>query len=130
MNEGVKILVERIETHPEEFDGLALSMDSGIGERLYTSKWGGVFARYWMVLTKEEQELIKAKMTEANRHNFTTAVIQTIMVKDKLVDAPTAVEGSILKTVGYPTPISAVNPINLTTQGRSITNTSAVWEKP
>lgn len=78
--EGVKIMLERMKTNPEEFDGLI--SDSGqFSERLYTSRWGGIMARYWTVMTDAEKQAVEAGLYEANRHNFTAAVMDTLFNK-------------------------------------------------
>lgn len=78
--EGVKIMLERMKTNPEEFDGL-LSDSGQFGERLYTSRWGGVVSRYWAVMTDEEKLAVAAGLREANRQNLTATVMDTLFNK-------------------------------------------------
>lgn len=78
--EGVKIMLERMKTNPEEFDGL-MKGSGEFSERLYTSRWGGIMARYWTVMTDAEKQAVEAGLYEANRHNFTAAVMDTLFNK-------------------------------------------------
>lgn len=80
-NEGVQILLERMKTHPNEFDGLLKGADD-FNNRIFTSRWGAVVAKYWPVLTDEEKQAIEAGLHEANRLNLTAAVMDTLINKD------------------------------------------------
>jgi hypothetical protein len=75
MNEGVRMLVKRIESDPQEFDEGSIS------------KWGRVLGgfpeRYRDVLTKDEIEIIEAKLKEANRTNFTSLVMRVLTGSDE-----------------------------------------------
>lgn len=75
MNEGVRMLVKRIESDPQEFDEGALS------------KWGLVLGgfpeRYRDILTKDEIEVIEAKLKEAQRANFTSRVMRVLTGADE-----------------------------------------------
>ncbi len=77
MHDGVKLLLKRMESHPEEFAGL--TEPGSAHHTLATSRWHGVIARYWMVLTEKEQAAIFVALREANRENFHHAVMRTIM---------------------------------------------------
>lgn len=70
MNEGVRMLVKRIESDPQEF------RDDSV------NKWarvlGGFPERYRDILTKDEIELIDAKLKEAQRTNFTSLVMRVL----------------------------------------------------
>jgi hypothetical protein len=70
MNEGVRMLVKRIESDPQEFEEGSIS------------KWGRVLGgfpeRYRDVLTKDEIEVIEAKLKEAQRTNFTSLVMRVL----------------------------------------------------
>jgi hypothetical protein len=70
MNEGVRMLANRIESDPQEF---------GEGS---SSKWARVLhafpERYRDILTKDEIELIEAKLKEAHRANFTSQVMRVL----------------------------------------------------
>jgi hypothetical protein len=76
LHESVQLLLSRMESHPEEFDGIG--PEDG-GERMYTSLWGSVISRYWKLLTQEEQAAVTLGLRTANRKNFHSAVMQTIL---------------------------------------------------
>jgi hypothetical protein len=75
MNEGVRMLVKRIESDPQEFDEGSLN------------KWGRVLGgfpeRYRDILTKDEIEVIEAKLKEAQRANFTSLVMRVLTGTDE-----------------------------------------------
>ena len=75
MNEGVRMLIKRIESDPQEFDEGTLS------------KWGRVLGgfpeRYRDILTKDEIEAIEAKLKEAQRANFTSLVMRVLTGTDE-----------------------------------------------
>lgn len=74
MNEGVKIILERMKTNPEEF---VPDYDGG------TTKWNGIIGRYHNFLTKEESEAItkrqKETVHEVMRERFTSAVMEQLL---------------------------------------------------
>jgi hypothetical protein len=76
LHESVQLLLSRMESHPEEFDGIG--PEDG-GERMYTSLWGSVISRYWKLLTQEEQAAVTLGLRTANRKNFHSAVMKTIL---------------------------------------------------
>ena len=75
MNEGVRMLVKRIESDPQEFEDGSLT------------KWGRVLGgfpeRYRDILTKDEIEIIEAKLKEAQRANFTSLVMRVLTGTDE-----------------------------------------------
>lgn len=74
MNEGVKIILERMKTHPEEF---VPAYEGG------TTKWNSIIGRYNNFLTTEESEAItkaqKAVVHEVMRERFTSAVMEELL---------------------------------------------------
>ena len=81
LHDGVKLLLKRMESHPEEFVGV-----SGMDEHPYTispSRWTSVIHQYWRYFTEHEQEAIKAGIRNANRSNFHAAVMETILVEPR-----------------------------------------------
>lgn len=66
MNDGVKLLLERMKTHPEEFVGKF-------------NRWETLFNNYSHVLTEEEIKAIKTHKSVLEREEFTHAVMQEIM---------------------------------------------------
>jgi hypothetical protein len=66
MNDGVKLLLERMKTHPEEFVGKF-------------NRWQTLFNNYSHVLTEEEIRVIKTHKSVLEREEFTHAVMQELM---------------------------------------------------
>ena len=78
MNEGVRLLIERMKTNPEEFD---------IGDgALYSSNRWGKLLHITMTdektFTKEEREAVKTAFIQARRNNFTADVIRTLTINE------------------------------------------------
>lgn len=75
-NDGIKLLVERLKTHPEEF---------GEGGHY---RWNNILndvvhADY---LTKEEKDLVFAEMRQVNRSNFTRKVMDALLNQDEATE--------------------------------------------
>ena len=80
MNDGVKILLDRMKTHPEEFvDELSLN----------GTKWSGLLRYYDDVLTTEEQHAIKAGMVDIKRGAFTKQVMEMLLEEPIQLDPNT-----------------------------------------
>jgi hypothetical protein len=80
MNDGVKILLERMKTHPEEFvDELSLQ----------GSKWSGLLSYYNNVLTTEEQHAIQSGMLAIKRDAFTKNVMERLLDEPVQIDPQT-----------------------------------------
>ena len=76
MNDGVKILLERMKTHPEEFIPPAI-------------KWSSLVDFYDSVLTDEEKKTIKDGIVELNRAEFTKKVLEMLMEEPVELDPNT-----------------------------------------
>lgn len=90
MNDGVKILLDRMVTHPEEFvDELSLQ----------GSKWSGLLNYYDNVLTLEEKKAIEAGILKIKRNTFTQKVME------RLLEEPVQIEPNTytFKTAGRAT---------------------------
>jgi hypothetical protein len=72
MNDGVKLLLDRMETNPEEFTTKDFSGQS---------RWSHLISYYDGVLTDEERNLLKDKQTELLRKELTQAVMQELLKK-------------------------------------------------
>lgn len=72
----VKLLLARIESHPEEFTGIDMTREQ---DRLYTSRWGGLITRFWHTLTSEEQAALNNALVTANRNNFHSEVMKELL---------------------------------------------------
>lgn len=92
MNEGVRMLVKRIESDPQEF------RDDSV------NKWarvlGGFPERYRDILTKDEIEVIEAKLKEAHRANFTSLVMRVLTGTDEYSQEQAYKEQIYQTTVG------------------------------
>jgi hypothetical protein len=78
MNEGVRLLIERMKTNPEEF-----RIDDGA---LYSSnRWGKLVNGAMSderVFTKEERKAVQTAFLELRRNNFTADVIRTLHTEE------------------------------------------------
>lgn len=68
MMDAVKILLERMDTHPEEFTRHSI--------------WAGIITEYKDLIPPDEIELLDAKLNEARTKQFTAAVLGQLM-RDK-----------------------------------------------
>lgn len=68
MMDAVKILLERMDTHPEEFTR--------------HSPWAGIITEYTDLIPLEEIALLDAKLNEIREKQFTAAVLNQLM-RDK-----------------------------------------------
>jgi hypothetical protein len=68
MNDGVRILLERMETHPEEFD--ALGRDS---------KWENLVYRFHEWLDEEDKEVFKNAIKKMRQQKFTELVMEELV---------------------------------------------------
>lgn len=80
MNDGVKILLDRMVTHPEEFvDELSLQ----------GSKWAGLLNYYDNVLTLEEKKALEAGILKIKRNVFTQKVMERLLEEPVQIDPNT-----------------------------------------
>lgn len=86
MNDGVKILLERMQTHPEEFHG-------------DINRWSDVINRFERFFNSSERALINGALTNIRREEFTNIVMQ------KLLDEPVQIDPNTytIKTTGRDT---------------------------
>lgn len=82
MIEGLKILLERMKTHPEEF------FDDD-NDYVGSSKWGRLIHRYNKVLTKEEIKAYNDALHELHRQRFTADVLESLLVEPVQLDPNT-----------------------------------------
>jgi hypothetical protein len=66
MNDGVKILLERMQTHPEEFHG-------------NYNRWTEVIDRFEKFFSASERALINGALTNIRRNEFTQVIMQEIL---------------------------------------------------
>ena len=66
MNDGVKMLLERMQTNPEEFVGRP-------------RRWEYILEEYDNVLAEDEAKAIKEGLKELRRSEFTRAVMQELL---------------------------------------------------
>jgi len=85
MNDGVKILLERMQTHPEEFHG-------------EYNKWNEVIKRFEKFFTASERALINGALTNIKRDEFTQIVMEGILQEPTPLEIDT--ESYTIKTAG------------------------------
>lgn len=87
IEEGVKMLIERMQTNPEDFDygGRLYEYTNMIGE-LFESPKG--HQRLWYMTDAEKKELISA-YTDMHRTKFTAGVVQSIFSPEPEYDINT-----------------------------------------
>jgi hypothetical protein len=72
MNDGMKIILERMKTHPEEF----ADSDNPFA---YDSKWTRLIHQYEKNLPKEDMELFKEAIDEMRQAEFTAKVMEELL---------------------------------------------------
>jgi hypothetical protein len=124
MNEGVRMLVKRIESDPQEFEDGSLT------------KWGRVLGgfpeRYRDILTKDEIEVIEAKLKEAQRTNFTSRVMRVLTGSEDETDKMYALAGSRIghslgSSGGYLTTANSNGTSGSMWQGSAITSSNTAF---
>lgn len=73
MNDGVKLLLERIKTHPEEF----LSSNGGLFDS--RNRWQLLVQSYESYLVPEDRDALRKAMNEVMAEKFTEAVMKELM---------------------------------------------------
>jgi hypothetical protein len=68
MNDGVKILLERMQTHPEEFHG-------------EHNRWSEVINNFEKFFSTSERAIINGSLTNIRREEFTRIVMQELLKK-------------------------------------------------
>ena len=91
MNDGLKILLERMDTNPEEFQ-----IHSSRSNR-----WDTLFRRYEPYLTAEEKAGWVKKVTELNPQSFTNEVMKELLMADGEDEIETALRPSRLIIAPY-----------------------------
>lgn len=76
MNEGVKILLERMKTNPEEFA-------IGDGGFHTLSKWGRLIADYQTYLEPEDCEILKSAINKLHQQTFTEKVMKELLAPEE-----------------------------------------------
>lgn len=66
MNNGVEMILQRMKTHPEEFEG-----ESG--------RWSRIMSMYGKFFTKEETNLLENAIHELRRDEFTRKVMEELL---------------------------------------------------
>lgn len=73
MNEGVKILLERMKTNPDEF----------VGEAYAPSKWGGLIMQYRDYLNEEDKKALNDALNELTQQKFTEVVMKELLAPEE-----------------------------------------------
>jgi hypothetical protein len=66
MNDGVKMLIDRMQTHPEEFHG-------------HYNRWTEIINNFEKFFNASERALINGALTNLRREEFTQIVMQEIL---------------------------------------------------
>ena len=118
MNEGVKILLERMKTNPEEF----LTGGLHIG-----SKWGSLIAEYSESLDLKDANALKAGLNKIKQQHFTERVMQELLAPEEDDGLGKWYTGSASGTVSA-TPIPAISSLTLIED--PLVNKKPVLKKP
>ena len=73
MNEGVKILLERMKTNPEEF----------IADGYGSSKWASLIMQYRDYLNEEDKKVLTDALNELTQQRFTEAVMKELLAPEE-----------------------------------------------
>jgi hypothetical protein len=73
MNDGVKILLDRMQTHPEEFYG-------------HYNRWTEIIDKFEKFFNANERALINGALTNIRRDEFTQIVMQEILREPTMVE--------------------------------------------
>lgn len=76
MNDGVKMVLERMKTHPEEFYG-------------EESRWSYIMSRYEKFFTQLEKNHLENAITELRRGEFTARVMEKLLEEPVKLDKET-----------------------------------------
>jgi hypothetical protein len=76
MNDGVKILLERMKTNPEEFIDFPK-------EKHIISKWGEVISDYESYLEPEDLQALKNGLKAIHQQHFTEKVLEKLVNPDR-----------------------------------------------
>jgi hypothetical protein len=68
MNDGVKILLERMQTHPEEFHG-------------EHNRWSDALNKFEKFFSTSERAILNGSLTNIRREEFTSIVMQELLKK-------------------------------------------------
>ena len=79
MIDGMKIILERMKTNPEEF----------VNHLGLVGRWENIVQMNAEVLTDEEKRVFNKALTELKRENFTAKVLQTLMEEPVSVNSET-----------------------------------------
>ena len=90
MNDGLKILLERMDTNPEEFQNNSSR----------SNRWDTLFRRYEPYLTAEEKAGWVKKVTELNRQSFTNEVMKELLMADACEEVRD--DGVALNSMAHP----------------------------
>lgn len=86
MNEGVRILIDRMQTHPEDFAPPGFSMRDAYVMK--SGSWRNLaeYAANTSVFTEEERAAVTAALDEVTRKNFTAKVLEMLAAPQKVYE--------------------------------------------
>jgi len=74
MNDGVKIILERMKTHPEEFE---IGNESNLFH--HPSKWAQLIEKYSSYLDPEDYKAYKDEINKVRQEEFTSKVMEELL---------------------------------------------------
>jgi hypothetical protein len=74
MNDGVKIILERMKTHPEEFE---IGTESNLFH--HPSKWAQLIEKYSSYLDPEDYKAYKDEINKVRQEEFTSKVMEELL---------------------------------------------------
>jgi hypothetical protein len=105
MNDGIKILLERLKTHPEEFTDDENPFS-------YEGKWMRIFEKYKHNLSKEDVDIFLEAFNNLRQEKFTAEVMAELLdpkEEEQLTLSPTLQKNGTVSA----TPIPAISSISL-----------------
>jgi hypothetical protein len=119
MNNGLKIILERMKTNPEEF---ALGDGYSFGGR----RWSVLIQQYWEMLTEEEMTEYKRAMREINLEEFEKDVLRELMrdevggsIVTSYEEAARLAQERLARQSHISDPITLVAPVKLRVQNNT-----------
>jgi len=120
MNDGMKIILERLKTHPEEFE----SLDNPFATE---SKWTNLIHRYERNLPEEDLKAFKQAIDEVRQAEFTAKVMEELLdpkVEEQLTLNPYANVSSVTLSAGTTPATWANTATTLTTNSLTLGKTT------
>ena len=118
MNDGMKIILERMKTHPEEFK------ESDKNPFSYDSKWLGLVSEYENSLPEEDMKVFRDEVNAMRQEEFTAKVMEELL--DPKSDQLELDLKSAMPSVGQTLASSITNAKSWVTAGVLTSNTNSL----